>query len=423
MRPVFALIDCNNFYVSCERVFNPRLRGRPVVVLSNNDGCVISRSEEAKALGVRMGAPLFQIQKLIDAHRVEVFSSNYALYGDMCARVMETLRETSPEVEIYSIDEAFISLSGVAAENLRNVGREARERVRRWTGIPVSVGIGPTKTLAKVAAHLAKKSGRAEGVVSLVDSPHLDAALARVAVEDVWGVGRNFARLLKGRGIVTARDLRSAGERWIKKEMGVVGVRLLYELRGVSCLPLESCPPPKKGITVSRSFGRPVESVEEAREAVAAYVSRAGEKLRRQQLAATTLIVFLATNRFVPEPHHAASVVINLPVPTDVTPELIRYAREGVGHVFRAGHKFKKAGVMLVGLVPVSPVQAGLFDRMDRERARRLMQTVDAVNARLGRDTVRYAGVGLGQSWRARSERRSPGYTTRWDELLTLSTR
>ena len=421
MESVFALVDCNNFYVSCERVFNPKLCGRPVVVLSNNDGCVISRSEEAKAVGVKMGAPLFQIQKLIDTHRVEVYSSNYALYGDMCTRVMDTLRETSPEVEVYSIDEAFIGLSGVTTEQLYAVGRETSERVRKWTGIPVSIGIATTKTLAKVAAHIAKKSSRAEGVVNLVELPYLDAALARVPVENVWGVGRNYARRLKERGICTARELRSAHDGWVRKEMGVAGLRILYELRGTSCLPLEWCPPPKKGITVSRSFGRPVESLEEIREAVAAYVSRAGEKLRRQQLAATTLIVFLATSRFIPESHHAASVVVNLPVPTDITPELIRYAHEGVGHVFRAGHKFKKAGMMLIGLVPVSPIQAGLFDEMNRARARRLMQTVDAVNARMGHDTLRYAGAGLEQNWRARAERRSPGYTTCWNELLTLS--
>ncbi|MDQ3688397.1 MAG: Y-family DNA polymerase [Acidobacteriota bacterium] len=263
-------------YVSCERVFNPKLCGRPVVVLSNNDDCIIARSDEAKAVGVKMGAPLFQIQKLIDAHRVEVYSSNYALYGNMCTRVMDTLREISPEVEVYSIDEAFVGLSGVTTERLHAIGRETSERVRKWTGIPVSIGIAPTKTLAKVAAYIAKKSSRAEGVVNFVDSPYLDAALARVPVENVWGVGRNYARRLKERGIGTARDLRSAHDGWVRKEMGVAGLRILYELRGTSCLPLESCPPPKKGITVSRSFGRPVESLEEIREAVAAYVSRAG---------------------------------------------------------------------------------------------------------------------------------------------------
>lgn len=421
MLPVYALVDCNNFYVSCERVFNPRLRGRPVVVLSNNDGCIISRSEEAKAVGIKMGAPVFQAQDIIGAHKVEVFSSNYSLYGDMSHRVMETLREFTPDVEVYSIDEAFLHLSGFRHEKLTATGTEMRETVRRWTGIPISVGIAPTKTLAKIAVQIAKKSNKAHGVVNLFGSPYTDAALARVPVEEVWGIGRNRARLLKGAGIKTARDLRSADDRWIRSRMSVAGLRIVHELRGTSCLPLEECPSSKKSITVSRSFGCAVETLAEVREAVACYVSKAAEKLRSGRLAARVLMVFLATNRFSDAPQYAPSVIINLPVPSDLTPELIRYAHEGVERVFRPGYQFKKAGVMLFDLVPASPAQGGLFDRIDRARARRVMAAIDAINARMGAGTIRCASIGFNpKRWQTRLEKRSPRYTTNWRELLLL---
>lgn len=420
MLPVFALIDCNNFYVSCERVFNPRLRARPVVVLSNNDGCIISRSEEAKAVGIKMGAPVFHAQELIGAHRVEVFSSNYSLYGDMSHRVMETLREFTPEVEVYSIDEAFLRLAGLRHEKLTEMGNEMRETVRRWTGIPISVGIAPTKTLAKIAVSLAKHSNKARGVVNLCGSPYMDAALSRVGVEDVWGVGRNRARLLKDKGIVTARDLRSADDHWIRNHLSVTGLRIVHELRGNSCLPFEQCPPSKKSITVSRSFADAVDSLEDLREAVACHVSKAAEKLRRARLAARVMMVFLATNRFSDTPQYSPSVMINLPVPTDLTPELVRYAHEGVERAFRPGYQFKKAGVMLVDLVPASPAQGGLFDRVDRARARRLMKVIDMINARMGPGTIQCASLGFKHRWHTRFEKRSPRYTTRWSELLML---
>ena len=280
MPPLFALADCNNFYASCERVFNPKLAGRPAIVLSNNDGCVVARSNEAKALGIAMGVPAFQIRHLIRKHDVQVFSSNYALYGDLSQRVMETLQQFSPEVEVYSIDEAFLNLSGFTNINLTDYGRRIRATVKQWTGIPVSVGIAETKTLAKIANHVAKRTEGTDGVFDFTAWPDRDSVLARVLVEEVWGIGPNYARLLTQHGITTALGLRDADDHWIQKQMGVVGLRTVHELRGISCLPLEQCPPPKQGITCSRSFGRPVTTLAEMREAVAAYTARAAEKLR-----------------------------------------------------------------------------------------------------------------------------------------------
>lgn len=420
MAHVFALVDCNNFYVSCERVFNPKLAGRPVVVLSNNDGCIISRSEEAKAIGVRMGAPLFQAQALLDAHGAAVFSSNYALYGDMSRRVAETLETFTPDIELYSIDEAFLSLDGRGAGRLGDTGREIRERVERWTGIPVCIGIAATKTLAKVAVEIAKHSRKAQGVVNLFESAYLEHALARVKVEAVWGVGPGYARRLKAAGIKTALDLRDADARRWRGRAGVVLERIIHELRGVSCLPLELCPPPRRSLTVSRSFGSPVESLSELREAVALYATRAGEKLRRGTLVADALVVFLATSRFAGEPFHAPSAAVTLPCPTSSTADLIREAHRALDKIYTPGYSFKKAGVMLAGLTPAPLVQQSLFT--STERADRLTAAIDNINARMGGRVVRYGALGLKKRgrWQTVCERRSPRCTTRWDELLTL---
>jgi DNA polymerase V len=420
-RKVFALVDCNNFYVSCERVFNPKLAGRPVVVLSNNDGCIVSRSEEAKAIGVKMGAPLYQAQALLDAHNAAIFSSNYALYGDMSRRVVETLEEFTPDIEPYSIDEAFLNLDDEGGEEkLGETGREMRRRVERWTGIPVCIGIAETKTLAKVAVEIAKHSERARGVVNLVDPTYLERALARVSIEDVWGIGPNYARRLKAAGIRNALDLRSADAgRW-RELTSVMLERVIYELRGVSCLPLELCPPPRRSLTVSRSFGTPVETLAELREAVAFYATRAGEKLRQQKLVANALVVFLSTNRFAGEVLYAPSAAVTLPCATSYTGDLIRYAHRALEQIYRAGHRFKKAGVMLVGLVPAPPVQASLF--VSNERARRLMDALDQINERMGSRVVRYGALGLKKrtDWQTVCDRRSPRCTTRWEELLVL---
>lgn len=418
---VFALIDCRDFYASCERVFDPRLLRRPVIVLSNNDGCVISRSGEAKQLGVTMGAPYFQIGDLIDAGQIKVFSSNYELYGDMSRRVMQTLESFTPEVETYSIDEAFVNLNGCRPRDLHELGHEMRQRVERWTGLPVRVGIGPTKTLAKLANFIAKKSTKADGVVNLYASPYVECALERVSIGDVWGIGPAYTKMLKAAGIETARALRDAPDAWIRRRMGIVGLRTVHELRGISCLPLESCPRPRKSVTVSRSFGRLIADRAEMKDAVAYFASRAAVKLRRDGLAASVMMVFASTNRFSNDPQDAGSTVIHLPVPTNYTPELIGYAREAAGKVFRDGYRYKKAGVFLTELVPVSPIQSGLFDRLDRERARSLMKALDEINLRFGRNTVKYGAVGLQQPWQTNSNWRSPRYTTCWKEIPALS--
>lgn len=280
MPPIFALVDCNNFYASCERVFNPMLEGKPLVVLSNNDGCVVARSNEAKALGIGMGVPEFQIRPLLRAHHVQVFSSNCTLYGDMSQRVMETLEPFSLDLEVYSIDEAFLSLVGFKQRNLTDYGQKIRQTVKQWTGIPVSVGIAETKTLAKVANRIAKRTPDIGGVFDLIACPDRAALLGRVAVEDVWGIGPTYARLLNQHGITTARQLSEADDQWIRKRMGVVGLRLVMELRGVSCLDLEQCPPPKQSLTCSRAFGTLISTLAEMEEAVSVYTSRVAEKLR-----------------------------------------------------------------------------------------------------------------------------------------------
>jgi DNA polymerase V len=418
MPTVFALVDCNNFYVSCERVFDPKLDGKPVIVLSNNDGCVVARSEEAKALGIAMGVPAFQIRHLIGAHDVLVYSSNYALYGDMSRRVMDTLAQFSPNVEVYSIDEAFLSLSEFTSRNLTEYGRTIRATVKQWTGIPVSVGIAETKTLAKIAGEVGKHSRDSGGVFDLTTCQERDALLAKMPVEDVWGIGPNWARVLTQHRITTALALRDADEHWIRKRMGVVGARIVQELRGVTCLALADCPPPKQGITVSRSFGRPVMSLAEMRQAVSTYAARAAEKLRAEGLAVTVLTVFLTTNPFKKDaPQYSNAATIKLPVATDATPKLLRYALRGIERIYLDGYRYNKAGVMLTALVPASQIQADLFDYHDRERSSRLMRVLDRINVEMGAGTLRYAAEGYVKRWRTRFERRSPVNTTNWRDL------
>jgi len=421
MPPIFALVDCNNFYASCERVFNPMLEGKPIVVLSNNDGCVVARSNEAKALGIGMGVPEFQIRPLLRAHRVQVFSSNYRLYGDLSQRVMETLEQFCPDLEIYSIDEAFLSLSGFTSRNLTDYGRTIRTTVKRWTGIPVSVGIAETKTLAKIANRVAKRTPDMGGVFDLLACPDRETLLGRVAVEDVWGIGPTYARLLNQHCITTALQLRQADDQWIRKHLGIVGVRLVYELRGRSCLDLEACPPPKQGITCSRAFGKPIATLSEMEEAVSSYVARAAEKLRGEGLAATVLTVFLMTNEFKDEPQYRNSVTCSLSVGTDTTSELIRAALRGFRTIYRDGYRYKKAGVMFTALVPASQVQPDLFDRQDRPRSKRLMAALDAVNDRWGAGMLEYAASGLTKPWKTQFHRRSPAYTTDWNSLPVVT--
>jgi len=412
-----ALVDCNSFYASCERVFNPRLLNRPVVVLSNNDGCIVALTKEAKALGIVRGVPAFQIRALIQRHGVHVLSSNYVLYGDMSQRVMDTLAAFSPNLEVYSIDEAFLDLAGFADRNLADYGRTIRATVARWTGLPVSVGIAETKTLAKLANHIAKCVTDTGGVFDLAAVPDREALLGKVPVQNVWGVGPNIARRLQAAGVTTARALRDADDQWVRTQFGVTGLKTVHELRGIPCLPLEECPPARQSITVSRSFGRPVTALGDMREAVATYMTRAAEKLREERLAAGALTVHLTTNPFNDSPQYSNSATIELPVATDASAELIRQALDLLPRLWRDGYRYKKAGVLLTALVPAGEVQTGLFDGEDRTKVRKLSAALDRLNAKLGADTLRFGATGQRQGWRATFAHRSPAYTTNWHDL------
>jgi DNA polymerase V len=414
MNEIFALVDCNNFYASCERVFAPQLADKPIVVLSNNDGCVVARSNEAKALGIGMGVAAFKVADIIEKNNVEVFSSNYTLYADMSSRVMETLSNFSPDIEIYSIDEAFLNLAGFTC-SLTDYGRKIRKTVKQWTAMPVSIGIAHTKTLAKIAGRIAKKSAKADGVLDLTDSPYLNIALAQTPVEKIWGVGLKTAMKLKRVGIKTASALRDADINWARQKFGVAGARTVYELRGISCYPLEQNPPTRKSIVVSRVFGEPIELLGQLKEATADYVARAGEKLRQEGLAAGVMTVYVTTSRFIKNRYYN-SQTIEFPVATNDTMELIRYAGRCVEQLYRKGFKFKKSGIILNGLISENQVQGNLFDNTDREKARRLTQAIDTINTRVG-SPIRWAAQGLNQPWKTKFHRRSLRYTTCWDEL------
>jgi DNA polymerase V len=418
MSRVFGLIDCNNFYVSCERVFDPRLEGRGVVVLSNNDGCIVARSNEVKAMGIGMGRPFFEVRDLLTRKGVAVFSSNYTLYADMSGRVMQTLCGFSPDIEVYSIDEAFVDLGGISAE-LDQYGRRIQRTVKQWTGIPVSVGIANTKTLAKVANRIAKKSEKAGGVLDLSDERYIRRALEMVEVEDVWGVGRRIAERLRKAGINNALALSRADKAWIRSQFGVEGLRTVYELNGQCCYELEQNPPDKKSVRVSRMFGRDVTCLEELEEAVCTYAVRAAEKLREGRLAAGVMTVYITTSRFDKKPY-SNYAVIRFPVQTNDTNEIIRAAAGSVAGIYRPGYVYNKAGVLFDDIVREDRLQGNLFDFADRARAGRLMRAVDAINAG-GSGLIGWAGEGLKGGWHTKFEHRSGRYTTCWDELVRVS--
>ena len=416
MKTRFALVDCNNFYASCERVFNPRLIGRPLVILSNNDGCVIARSEEAKQLGIPMGAPAHEHKVAFERNAVVVMSSNYSLYGDMSARVMETLRPNVPAMEVYSIDEAFLALEDWQGAEF---ARELRERVRQWTGIPVSIGIGPTKTLAKIANRIAKKTPELGGVLDFGVVRDVDALLARVPCGDIWGIGTRLARRLAAGGIHTACDLKHGEAAWVRKTLGVAGERILRELQGVSCLVLEEIPAPRKGIASAKSFGKPVESLQELEEALCTYTARAAEKLRAGRLLAGQVHVFLTTNPFATrKPQYNAGAQTALSRPSNHTPDLIAAALRLLRGIYRPGHCYKKTGVYVTRLIAESDLQPDLFDAAPgNKRVHELDRIVDALNRKFGRNAIRFGSMGVKQGWAMRQDKRSKKFTTRWDEL------
>jgi DNA polymerase V len=424
MKQIFALVDCNNFFVSCERVFNPRLEGCPVVVLSNNDGCIIARSNEAKALSIPMGMPLFKAHELIRHHGIEVYSSNYPLYGDMSARVMNALGTFTPHMEIYSIDEAFLGLAGFEQRGLRDYGHDIRRTVKQWTGIPVSVGIAETKTLAKVAGHIAKKSAEANGSFTITDEAIRRDVLARIPIRDIWGIGSRWARMLNGQAIETALDFHDTPEHWVREHMGVTGARTLLELRGQPCLDLESQTPDKKTIRVSRSFAKPVTTRRVLRESIAAFAARAAEKMRRGGLLCSIVNVFAVTNHFSPQSYYKGSASCSPPAPSNHTVDVTRAALTAFESVWQPGLQFKGAGVMMLGLVRAKNVQGQLFappDTLADARKERLMEAIDKINASAGSGSLRLGALGVHE--RAKygvytvQNRCSPRYTTRWSEL------
>lgn len=412
-----AIVDCNNFYASCERVFNPSLAGKPVVVLSNNDGVIVALSNEAKALGIKSFSPLFKAQDLINKHNVAVFSSNYTLYGDISHRIMTALEHFSPEVEIYSIDEAFIYLRGFESKDLTEYCREIRKTIKKWIGIPVSIGIAYTKTLAKLANRRAKKNPKYDGVLNLIDNPEIESHLKAVEVGDVWGVGRQYTKMLNCHKIMTAYDLSRANHKWIKKKMTVQGLRTVLELNDIPCIAAEYTPPDKKGIISSRSFGKYVTEKQELSEAVATYVTRAAEKLRLQNSLANVIYVFLRTNPFKDTPQYHNGCQVMLPVPTEFTNEMISYALKALDQIYKPGFLYQKAGIMLTGIIPKTIEQTSLFDTVDREKNKRITAAMDKINLDMGSGTIIFAASGVKREWKMKREQKSPQYTTKWKEI------
>ena len=417
--PVFALVDCNNFYASCEKLFRPDLKDTPVVVLSNNDGCVVARSREAKLLGIKMGVPVFQIKSEMLRHGILAFSSNYALYADLSSRVMRTLEEMAPRVEVYSIDEAFLDLTGIESVlSLVEFGQQVRERIGHWIGITVCVGIAPTKTLAKLANHAAKKYPATQGVVDLTNPDRQRRLLALVPVDDVWGVGKRLSKRLNALGITTALDLANASPRAIREQFSVVLERTVRELNGESCIELEEIPPTKKQIVCSRSFGVKVTQFELLREAVCEYATRATEKLRKEQQQAKVLTVFIRTSPFKDnEPQYSNSASGELLIPSCDTRDFIELANHLLKRIWKDGFRYAKAGVMLSDFYDPGMFQPGLFDDVSiRSNSQQLMSVLDTIN-QSGAGKVFFAGQGTKKDWSMKREHLSPAYTTRWDQL------
>lgn len=421
--PLFGLVDVNNFYVSCERAFNPRLAHVPVVVLSNNDGCVVARSAEVKALGVKMGVPWFQLKELARLHGIVALSSNYTLYGDMSSRVVSILGGFSPDIEVYSIDESFQRVETVSHlyGGATSMGQAMRHRIRQWTSLPVCAGFGESKTLAKLANHFAKKHPEWEGVCDLtaMNEGERQQWMANTDVGEVWGVGRRIAPRLQTMGIRSVLDLANADSRLIRRQFGVVLERTVRELQGTSCLELEELADPKQQIMASRSFGSLVEDRAELGEAIAWHIHRAAEKLRMQSSVAGAVHVFIQTNRFRQEDsQYHPGVIVPLADVSDDTRVLTDAALKGLKHIYRPGYSYKKCGVMLMELTAKHQRQETLFDdAAARAKSTKLMVALDAVNSVWGRGTLRTGAAGMSRRWEMRSENRSPRYTTCWDEL------
>jgi len=393
------------------------------VVLSNNDGCVVARSEEAKALGITMGIPYFKVKGIIESNNIRVLSSNYVLYGDMSERVMNLLAKFTPNIELYSIDEAFLDMKDISVNDYTAYGKEIRKTIFKNTGIPVSVGIARTKTLSKIANEYVKHNPRLNGVFDIVDFPKMDKLLAHVPIHEVWGIGGAFGRMLMNRKILSAKDFRDTSEFFIKDKMGIIGLRTKYELQGLSAVALDEVLEPKKAIMSSRSFGRYVSELSELSEAISQYTIRAAEKLRQQQSCCNSINVFVMTNHYkLTDKQHAENKTITLPEPANYTPELIKYAVFLLRKIYRPGYNYIKAGVMLGNIVPETPVQLNAFlVNRDHDKRNRIMKAMDNINKTFGRDSLKVASSGIAQEWAMKRQHISQRYTTNWNELLTVN--
>lgn len=417
---MYGLADCNNFYASCERVFNPSLIGRPIVVLSNNDGCVIARSNEAKKLGIQMGAPYFQIKEQAVRNGVAVFSSNFVLYGDMSRRVMSLLRRFVPAAEVYSIDEAFLDFSGLDQETLRKRGLEIVRTVKQYTGIPISLGIAPTKTLAKIASKLCKQYPKLNGCCFMYRPADIEKVLRKFPVGDVWGIGRRWAQLLETQEVRTAWDFASMPPEWVRKKMGIVGLRMWKELHGEPCIGFEQMPTGKKQIATTRTFAHDIGDFEELHQSIAQYAAACGEKLRAQHSLCGEIIVFILTNRHRDDiPQYYESRLVKLSVPTDSTLELTSHAARLLHQIFRKGVTYKRAGVILSDIRSKTGVQCDLFDAADRNRHDRLMSAMDRLNSLFGRHKVVLAAEGF-EPFKMNRNHLSQKFTTDWSQILRI---
>jgi len=416
---MIALADCNNFYASCERVFNPELKDKPIVVLSNNDGCIIARSNEAKILGIKMGEPVFKVRDIIDNNNVYVFSTNFALYGDMSSRVMSLLSDMSPEIEIYSIDEAFINFTGV--KDSVQLASKMKSIIAKSTGIPISIGIAKTKTLVKVANYIAKKQ-TANGVYALTEQPQIENALKELPVSKLWGVGSRHLQILNSYGINTAYDFIQLNEEWVLEKMTIMGLRMQRELKGDPCFGIDAYPSRKKNIRTSRSFGVKVKSLQTIQESIIAHAARCAEKLRIENSCARYVSVILRTNPFSKsQDYYCGYKSINLDIPTNDSMEIISAAKILLGSIYKEGLIYTKSGVIVGDNVPADQVQLNLFySEQGKEKRKNLYKSVDFINQTMGRDKIQLLGQGIEKKWKLKRENLSPCYTTRWTDLLRV---
>lgn len=418
---MFALIDCNNFYASCERLFRPDLLGKPVVVLSNNDGCVIARSKEAKEIGIPMGALAFEYEKIFEQHRVQVFSANFALYGDISNRVMSILSDYSPEMEIYSIDECFLKLNGFDSFfNLQQYGEEMHYKVKKWTGIPISVGIAASKSLSKVANRIAKKFTQQTNSVYFIDSEEKRVkALKWLKIEDVWGIGWQHTKRLKTKGVLTAYDFTQLSDYWVKKHLSIVGLRLKHDLLGKPIFDFEELQP-KKSIATTRSFETNYTEFEQLNERISTFTSACAEKLRKQHSCCSVLMVFIHTNGHRKDlPQYSRNIVLKLPFPTNSSIELVKFATQGLKLIFKHGYQYKKAGVIVQDFSPETAIQTSLFENRNEQHIP-LMQAIDKINLIYGQQKIRLASQDQKRVWKMRQEKLSPQYTTKINDIITI---